>query len=98
MSAPENPHRLPRTLLPRRYDLTLEPDLGAATFSGAETVAVDVVEPTAEVVLNAVDLEIDEATADVGGERLVAAVALDEANERATLTFDRPLPAGQATL
>jgi puromycin-sensitive aminopeptidase len=98
VSAPENPHRLPRTVVPHRYDLSLEPDLGAATFSGAETVAVDVVEPTAEVVLNAVELEIDEATADVGGERLVAAVALDEATERATLTFDRPLPAGEATL
>ncbi|HEX6424205.1 MAG TPA: M1 family metallopeptidase [Acidimicrobiales bacterium] len=98
MSAPENPHRLPRTVLPRRYDLTLEPDLGAATFAGAESVTVEVVEPTSEVVLNAVELEIDEATAEVGGERLIAAVALDEDAERATLSFDRPLPAGETTL
>ena len=27
-----NPHRLPRTVVPRRYDLTLEPDLEAATL------------------------------------------------------------------
>ena len=38
----ENPHRLPRTVVPRRYDLTLEPDLDAATFAGAEAVAVEV--------------------------------------------------------
>jgi puromycin-sensitive aminopeptidase len=94
----ENPHRLPRTVVPRRYDLTLAPDLSAATFSGSEAVAVDVVEPTATVVLNALDIEIDEATAQVGDERLTAKVTLDADAERATLTFDQPLPPGPATL
>ncbi|MGH9235525.1 MAG: M1 family metallopeptidase, partial [Acidimicrobiales bacterium] len=98
MSTSENPHRLPRIVVPRRYDLTLTPDLAAATFDGSEAIAVEVVEPTAEVVLNAVDMEIDEAAAQVGDERLVAAVSLDEATERARLTFDRTLPAGPATL
>jgi puromycin-sensitive aminopeptidase len=93
-----NPHRLPRSVVPHRYDLTLEPDLAAATFTGSEAVAVEVVEPTAEVVLNALDLEIDEAAADVGGERLVASVTLDAEAERATLAFDRPLPAGEGVL
>jgi aminopeptidase N len=97
VSTPENPHRLPRTVVPRRYDLTLEPDLVEATFSGSETIAVEVVEPTSEVVLNAVEIEIDEAVADVGGQRLVASVALDDKAERATLTFDRAL-AGDVTL
>ena len=98
VSTTDNPHRLPRTVVPRRYDLTLEPDLAAATFSGTETVAVEVLESTAEVVLNAVEIEIDEAAATVDGERLVATVALDEATERVTLAFDRPLPAGEATV
>ena len=100
-----NPHRLPRTVVPRRYDLTLEPDLNAASFVGHETIAVDVAAPTSEVVLNAVEIEMDEATAeipagDAGGEPLVATanVTLDEESERATLSFDRPLPAGPATL
>ena len=97
-AAPENPHRLPRSVVPRRYDLTLEPDLAAATFAGSEAVAVDVVEPTASVVLNAVDLAIDEVTAEAGGERLAATVTLDAGAERATLTFDQPLPAGEAVL
>jgi puromycin-sensitive aminopeptidase len=99
-----NPHRLPRTVLPRRYDLTLEPDLEAATFAGHETIAVEVRTETNEVVLNAVEIEIDEATAEIptdGGADagpLVAKVALDDEAERASLTFDRPLPAGDATL
>ena len=95
-----NPHRLPRTVVPRRYDLTLEPDLDAATFTGHETVAVEVTSPTPEVVLNAAELEIDEATAELptGDDPLAATVSFDPEAERATLTFDRPLPAGEATL
>ena len=71
MSSPEpfdeTPHRLPRSVVPRRYDLTLEPDLHAATFAGSEAVAVEVVEPTTLVVLNSLDLEIDEAVAEAAG-------------------------------
>jgi puromycin-sensitive aminopeptidase len=99
-----NPYRLPRTVRPRRYDLTLEPDLESATFAGHETVAVDVLIETSEVVLNAVEIEIDAATAEIqadgapGGEQLVAKVAVDEETERATLAFERPLPVGRATL
>jgi puromycin-sensitive aminopeptidase len=98
----ENPHRLPRTVVPRRYDLTLEPDLDAATFAGHETVAVEVAEPTREIVLNAVDLEIDEAILRLGedgdGDELTAEVRLDAEAERATLAFGRELPTGPALL
>jgi puromycin-sensitive aminopeptidase len=95
----ENPHRLPRTVLPRRYDLTLTPDLEAATFAGEEAVAVEVVTSTADVVLNAVEIEIDEATARVGdGDPLPATVSFDAEAERATLHFPSELPAGDATL
>jgi len=97
-STDANPHRLPRTVVPRRYDLTLEPDLDAATFGGHESIAVEIVTATAEVVLNAVETAIDEATAEVGGERLVAAVTLDDESERVTLSFERALAAGEATL
>jgi puromycin-sensitive aminopeptidase len=98
VSTSENPYRLPRTVVPHRYDLRLEPDLDAATFSGSETVAVEVVEPTSEVVLNAVDIEIDEAVVVAGGERLAATVAFDAEAERATLALDRDLAAGEATV
>ena len=55
--------RLPRTVVPRRYQIRIEPDLTAGTFVGDETIEVTVGEPTAEVVLNAADLTI--ATADI---------------------------------
>jgi puromycin-sensitive aminopeptidase len=93
-------HRLLGAVVPRRYDLTLEPDLAASTFSGHEAIAVEVATPTTEVVLNAAEIEIDEATIDIGAGAapLVADVALDADTERATLTFRRELPVGAATL
>ena len=35
----------PFTCVPSRYDLTLEPDLEAATFAGFESVDVQITEP-----------------------------------------------------
>jgi puromycin-sensitive aminopeptidase len=91
-----NPYRLPRTVLPRRYELTLTPDLEASTFQGSVDIEVDVDSPTAEVVLNAIELEIDEAWAVVDGQRLEASVRLDSVTERAHLTLSSELPPGPA--
>ncbi len=55
-------YRLPRHVRPTRYDLRLEPDLTTLTFTGDETVTLEVEEATAEIVLNAVDLAFGDAT------------------------------------
>ena len=93
-----DPYRLPRTVLPSRYDLTLRPDLDAATFAGTVRIDVEVTEPVTEVVLNAIELEVDEAAAVLGDDRRAASVHLDEATERLHLTFAEPLPAGPAVI
>ncbi|MFV1990565.1 MAG: hypothetical protein ACC652_07475, partial [Acidimicrobiales bacterium] len=54
-------YRLPRTIVPSRYTLILEPDLAEATFSGSVTIDVDVTSPTNEILLNALDLNIADA-------------------------------------
>jgi puromycin-sensitive aminopeptidase len=92
-------HRLPYTVEPTRYDLTLCPDLDAATFDGEERVRVIVHEPTAEIMLNAADLEIHEAglMGEDGADRS-ARVTFDEGEERAVLSFEEPVPAGDHTL
>ncbi len=54
-----DPHRLPRHVLPRRYDLVLTPDLAAATFAGHVVITADVLATTRLIALNAIDLEID---------------------------------------
>ncbi|MFZ6005087.1 MAG: M1 family metallopeptidase [Actinomycetota bacterium] len=93
-----NPHRLPRSVLPRRYDLTLTPDLEAATFAGSVDIDVDVLEDVDTVVLNAIELEIDDAWVVVDGRRLEVEVSLDEAVERATLALPETLPPGPAVV
>ena len=93
-----NPHRLPRTVAPKRYDLTLTPDLPAATFTGTVDIDVLVHEATDTVVLNAAELELHEATVVQGDERRAAAIALDAEAERATLTLAEPLEPGAAVV
>jgi puromycin-sensitive aminopeptidase len=82
--------------LPRRYALTLCPDLDAATFEGSVDVDVDVVVATREVVLNVIELEIDEAWVERDGRRLAVTVTTDEDTERATLTLADELAPGDA--
>jgi len=97
--ADQNPHRLPRAVLPRRYDLRLVPDLGAAAFCGEVDVEVEVSAPTAEVVLNADELEIDQAwVVTAEGTRIDAAVSLDPETERATLVLPQELSTGGAVV
>ena len=85
----DGPHRLPRHVEPCRYDLTLTPDLDAGTFAGEERVEVVVHEPTAEVVLNALDLAIvDAELVAEDGKALAATVVLHADDERAVLTLD----------
>ncbi|MGH9244071.1 MAG: M1 family aminopeptidase [Acidimicrobiales bacterium] len=81
-------YRLPRTVIPSRYELVLEPDLATATFRGSETVDVEVREPVEEVVLNALELEIDEAWLEsTAGTRIDATVSYEPQTERARLAL-----------
>ncbi len=99
-SGSSNPHRLPRTVVPARYDLTLEPDLDAATFTGTVDIEVDLVEPLDEIVLNAAELTITEATITfLDGTSHELEVTYDPEGERIScFSVDEPAPAGPATL
>ena len=100
MGGSEAQYRLPRTVVPSRYDLTLEPDLDAGTFSGVLEAAVDVVEPVTEIVLNANELQLDEAsfTAEGGRQVEVAKIRADEEAQRATIELGGSAEAGSWTL
>ncbi len=93
-------YRLPRAVVPARYDLVLEPDLDAATFIGSAEVSVDVHERVDEIVINALELSIDSATLhrDGGAQIDVSDITLDEELQRATLTLATPAAAGAWTL
>src|ERR671931_2112994 len=90
-----DPFRLPRHVRPTRYEIRLEPDLLTATFRGRETVTVEVAEATTEIVLNAVELTVSEATAESArGERQSGRITMDEPNERCHIGFASPLAPG----
>ncbi|MCC7531819.1 MAG: hypothetical protein IT342_25170, partial [Candidatus Melainabacteria bacterium] len=52
--------RLPDSVHPELYDMVIEPDLDAFTFSGRETIDIVVEKPVDKIVLNAKELEIEE--------------------------------------
>ncbi|HKX75018.1 MAG TPA: M1 family metallopeptidase [Acidimicrobiia bacterium] len=91
----ESIYRLPRSVIPRRYALTLEPDLEGATFSGRETVSVEVTEPVTEIILNAHELQISEATLRGGDRVLQGKVTLDESAQRACIALEATADPGE---
>lgn len=98
-----NPYRLDGPIRPVRYELTLEPDLEAATFAGEVLISVLVTAPTDTIACNAVDLDIlaadlTEGPLSDGSPLAVTGVALDAETERVTFTLERTLLPGEAHL
>ena len=54
--------RLPSTVTPINYDISLKPNLKSFTFTGSQTIKIKVNEETKQIVLNALELEISGAT------------------------------------
>ena len=91
---------LPGNVRPDRYELTLTPDFDTFTFNGEETVSVELLEPTATVVLNSAEIAIQSSSLTLpdGAALTPRAVQFDEKNETVSLEFDRLVPAGPAEL
>ena len=86
--------RLPQTVLPTRYELTITPNLAAETFHGEETIDVVVRETTSTVKLHAVDLVVHDARVN----NVPATVTVNPADETITLTTPNPTPAGEGSI
>src|SRR5499427_6492666 len=89
------PGKLPKTVAPIHYALDLTPDLDTLTFSGSEVVDIEVMEPTARLMLNAVDMTI-EAVA-IEGEA-APQITSDAAAQTVTFVFPHPIAAGRHQL
>ncbi|MBN2971710.1 M1 family metallopeptidase [Roseomonas aeriglobus] len=82
--------QLPKTVVPVSYDIRVEPDAGAMTFTGSETVNVRVTAPTKTIVLNAADLNVTLASVD----GVQVKPVLNAEAQTLTLNLAKPLTAG----
>ncbi len=87
-----DPYRLPRHVIPTRYDLRLEPDLAGATFTGQVTITITVKQTTQTILLNAVDLVLQSAVVEDANQRqFKALIELEQKTQRAILSFQEPI-------
>jgi aminopeptidase N/puromycin-sensitive aminopeptidase len=86
--------RLPQTVIPEHYAIRIAPDLQNETFSGEETIDVDVKEPIDSITMHAVDLVLRDVTIN----QLPAAVTFDAPNETVTLKVSQTIPPGRGAI
>lgn len=95
---PASPHlRLGEEVRPTGYEVALELDPGADTFTGHVEIGVELAHPSSTIWLNATELSISEAIVVAGGERRKARTVEGEKGFVA-LQLDAPVDAGAATL
>ncbi|MGA2694905.1 MAG: M1 family metallopeptidase [Terriglobales bacterium] len=90
--------RLPSSVVPSHYELFLDPDIAAKTFSGEETIDVQVTARTREIVLNSLDLDISSAQITYAGKTETARVIYDKPAEMVRFGVPDAIPAGSAQI
>ncbi|MDE0823369.1 MAG: M1 family metallopeptidase [Dehalococcoidia bacterium] len=90
---------LPETARPSKYRIKLHPDLKNFTFSGEQSVDLQVLEATTSIVLNVIDLKISVATLHANGVTLSnPKITIDKEAETATLDFGETIQPGDGRL
>ncbi|HEY2459311.1 MAG TPA: M1 family metallopeptidase [Candidatus Acidoferrum sp.] len=90
--------RLPENASPQSYDLTFEPNLPAATFTGDETIHIRLRAPSASIVLNSAEIAFKKVTIKSDGVTQEATVTPNEKDEMVTLSVPASIPAGLADI
>ena len=94
--------QLPRSVRPVHYDVSVTPDAAALTFTGNVAIAIEVLEATNTITLNAADLTIrtvrlSGAASGAGGVG-TPAIETDATAQTARFVFSRPLAPGRYEL
>src|SRR5947207_10029343 len=80
------PGKLPKQIVPTDYAVRIVPNIDKRTFTGTETVKLNVRAPVREIVLNALEMEV--ASAAVDGKALPkSAVKIDKQNELLRISY-----------
>ena len=91
---------LPHNVKPIKYDITLTPNLDTFRFTGYEYIQIEIINSTASIVLNALDLTIEDChlTLQDDSTRIPENVEFDADKETVDLKFSSPLPPGPVKL
>lgn len=90
--------RLPKVATPENYKLTFAPDFDKDTFKGDETISTQVLKPTSEITLNALELDFHDVTITSDGATQRATVKPEKEKEMVVLLVEKPLSPGPATI
>ena len=94
-AAEQRPGRLPPGITPVHYEISVEPDAAALTFTGRAVIDLEVEDPADTITLNALSLDITSAVLD-GRRRAV--VTVDPQAQTATLKFEQATRPGRHRL
>src|ERR1700720_2730778 len=90
--------RLPQIAVPESYQLSLAPDFSNNTFAGEETIQVQVLKFTTEIVLHAKDINFQSAGITSAGISQEAKITLVPESQMARLTTPVSVNPGPATI
>ncbi|RDA91051.1 hypothetical protein CP533_6116 [Ophiocordyceps camponoti-saundersi (nom. inval.)] len=87
---------LPANVVPRHYDLTLEPDLAKFTFDGTVIIDLDVVQDSSSISLNTLEIDVHSAKVSCDGKTVSSEprISYDENKQVTKFDFDGSLPKG----
>lgn len=90
--------RLAKDIKATKYDITLRPDLENFTFSGFETIDLELLKPTKKITLHSKELNIKTAEIKIKKDKVFANISYNEKLETATFTFPKNIPTGKFKL
>ncbi|TGO42655.1 hypothetical protein BHYA_0006g00580 [Botrytis hyacinthi] len=87
---------LPANVIPRHYDLTLEPDFKKHTYEGTVIIDLDVADDTTSISLNTLELEIHSTKVTSGSEAISSTpdVSYNEDSQTTKVAFKQTIPKG----
>ena len=95
---PARAQRLPSTVVPVHYDLSVTPDLEKAAFGGTERIQVRLQAPSRTITLNAAEIDFETVAVSAAGHTQRARVTLSAPRDQATFTVATAVPAGAAEI
>ena len=93
----DTPGKLPKDVVPTDYSIRIVPNIEKLTFTGKETVKLNVLSPVHQLVMNVLELEITDASLD-GKPLPKSAINIDSEKELLTLALPSELAPGNHTL